>query len=54
VGLLFIQHLIHEHGEPRWNDMNRRKPLIHPPELSGNPSSSNLVAKKEELAKKLI
>jgi hypothetical protein len=30
-----------EHGEPWWNDaVNRRKLLIRPPELSGNPASS--------------
>jgi hypothetical protein len=28
--------------------------LIRPPELSGNPTSSNLVAKKKELAKEMI
>jgi hypothetical protein len=28
--------------------------LIHPPELSGNPTSSHLVAKQEELAKEIM
>jgi hypothetical protein len=23
TGLLFIHHMIHEHGEPRWNDIDR-------------------------------
>jgi hypothetical protein len=38
TGLLFIPDVICEHGEPRWNDIDRKK-LIHLPELSGNPTS---------------
>jgi hypothetical protein len=30
------------------------KPVIRPPGLSGNPTSSHLVLKKEELAKAMI
>jgi hypothetical protein len=30
---------IYEHGKPWWNDIDRRKFLIHPVELSGNISS---------------
>jgi hypothetical protein len=36
--------LIYEHGKPQWNDIERGKLLIPPPELSGNPTSSHLVA----------
>jgi hypothetical protein len=31
--------LIYEHGKPWWNDLERGKLLIHPPELSGNATS---------------
>jgi hypothetical protein len=37
--LLLIPKEIHEHGEPCWNDVDREKLLIHPPKLSGNPTS---------------
>jgi hypothetical protein len=55
MGLLFIPHVIYiyiyiyEHGEPWWNDVSKGKLLIHPPELSGNPTSSHLVVNQEEL-----
>jgi hypothetical protein len=39
----------YEHGEPWWNDMDRRKLLIRPPDLSGNPTISHLLANQEEL-----
>jgi hypothetical protein len=51
---LFIPQVIYEHGEPWWNDIEREKLLIHPPELSGNPTSSHLVAKQEILAKEMM
>jgi hypothetical protein len=45
---LFIPKVIYEHGEPWWNnDVNRRKLLIHPPELSAESS----VSKQEESEK---
>jgi hypothetical protein len=37
----FSSPRIYEHGEPWWNDINRGKFLIHPPELSGNPTKSS-------------
>jgi hypothetical protein len=40
---------IYEHGEPWWNDVSKGKLLIHPPELSGNPTSSHLIVNQEEL-----
>jgi hypothetical protein len=40
-----INQAIHEHGEPWWNDIDRGK-LIRPPELSGNPTRSHLVARR--------
>jgi hypothetical protein len=40
--------MIYEPGVPWWNDIDRGK-LIYPPELSGNLTSSHLVAKQEEL-----
>jgi hypothetical protein len=49
TGLLFIPKVIYEYREPWWNDdADRRKLLSHPPELSGNLTSSHLVAKHEE------
>jgi hypothetical protein len=45
--------VIYEYEEPWWNDIDKGKFLIHPPELSDNPTSSHLVAKQEELAKKI-
>jgi hypothetical protein len=45
--------VIYDRGEPWWNDIDKGKLLIHPPELSGNPSS-HLVAKLEELAKEMM
>jgi hypothetical protein len=45
--LLFFPQVIYEHGEPRWNDIDRRK-LILQPQLSGNSTSSHLVEKQEE------
>jgi hypothetical protein len=47
TGLLFISQMIYEHGEPWWNYVtDRGKLLICPPELSGNPTSSHLVASR--------
>jgi hypothetical protein len=37
--LLFIPQVTYEHGEPWWDDINRGKLLIHPPEFSGNPTA---------------
>jgi hypothetical protein len=36
--LLFIPQVIYGHGEPCWNDIDKRK-LICPSKLSGNPKS---------------
>jgi hypothetical protein len=49
-----VPQVIYEHEEPRRNDTDREKLLIHPPELSGNPTSSNPVAKQEEMEKETI
>jgi hypothetical protein len=38
TGLVFIPQLMYEHGEQRWNDINRGK-VVRPPELSGNSTS---------------
>jgi hypothetical protein len=51
---LFIRQIIYEHGELWWNDIDGRKLLIRPPEFSGNPTSSRLVAKLEELVKQMM
>jgi hypothetical protein len=45
----FQPQVIYENGEPWWSGVNKGKLMIHPPELSGNPTSSQLVAKQEEL-----
>jgi hypothetical protein len=34
TGLLFILQMIYEHGESQWNDIDKGKLLIRPPELS--------------------
>jgi hypothetical protein len=40
--------------EKWWNDdVNRRKLLIHPSELSGSPTAESLVAQQEELGKEM-
>jgi hypothetical protein len=44
TGLLF------EHGKPWWNDADRGKLLIRPPEFSGNPISRVICSKQEERA----
>jgi hypothetical protein len=31
---------IYVHEQSRWNDIDREKPLIRPPELCGNPTST--------------
>jgi hypothetical protein len=36
VGPSLIPHMIYEHREAWWNDIDRGKLLIRPPELSGN------------------
>jgi hypothetical protein len=53
TGLLFVPQVIYEYGEPRWNEIDRRKLQIHPPDLCGN-HTHNLVAKQEELTKELM
>jgi hypothetical protein len=45
--------MIYEHGEPWWNNIDGGK-LIRPPELSGSATSSHLIAKQEELSKKML
>jgi hypothetical protein len=40
---MIITKVIFEHGETWWNDIYRI--LILPPELCGNPTSNNLIAK---------
>jgi hypothetical protein len=46
MGLLFIPQVTYEHGEPWWNKTDKGKLLIYSPELSGNPTSSHLVASR--------
>jgi hypothetical protein len=38
AGVLFIPKVIYEYGEPWWNDVDRGKLSICPPELPGNPT----------------
>jgi hypothetical protein len=56
MGLLFILKVIHENGEPWWNDDNNKGKLIHPPEIYGNPISSHQVESRryEKLASQSI
>jgi hypothetical protein len=46
---LIISQVTCGHGEPWWNDTGKGKLLIRPPERSGNPTSSHLAEKQEEL-----
>jgi hypothetical protein len=46
--LLFIPHVIYEHGETSWNDVNRGK--LFCPSLSILPAE-HLVANQEDLSK---
>jgi hypothetical protein len=46
MGLLFNPEVIYEHGKAWWNDVDRRKLLICPPELSGNQIRSHLVVSR--------
>jgi hypothetical protein len=46
--------VIYEHGEPWWIDIDRENITIDPPELSGNSTSSHLLAKQEELVKEMM
>jgi hypothetical protein len=52
-GLIVYPQVIYEHGELRWNDIDRRNPLIRPPELWQSYQQSRLVAKLEDLAKEI-
>jgi hypothetical protein len=45
--------MIYEHAKLSWN-INTGKHIIHPTELSGNPTGSHLVAKQEEIAKDMM
>jgi hypothetical protein len=38
MGILFIPHVVYEHGEQWWNDIGRGKFMISPQELNGNPT----------------
>jgi hypothetical protein len=49
MGLLFISHVMYEHAEPWWNDIDRGNFLTRPRKLSGNPTRSNLVANRKGL-----
>jgi hypothetical protein len=46
--------VIYKHGEPLWNDTDRGKFLIHPPDLSDNPTSIHLLAIRRNLAKEIM
>jgi hypothetical protein len=46
--------VIYEHGKPWWSDIDRGKLLIRPQDLSGNLTSSYLVANQEEIAKEMM
>jgi hypothetical protein len=45
--------VIHEHEKPRWNDIDRGRLLILPPEISGNRTSSHLVASRSYVTRNL-
>jgi hypothetical protein len=41
--------VIHEYGEPLWNDIDRRELLLIIHQSSGSPTGSHLVANQEKL-----
>jgi hypothetical protein len=47
-------HMIYEHVEPWQNDTDRAKLLFHPPDLSGNLTSSHLSSKAGGSAKDIM
>jgi hypothetical protein len=54
LGLLLIPQVIYKHGEPWWKEIDRVKVMIRPPQFSGNPTSSHLEGKQEDVAKEII
>jgi hypothetical protein len=52
TGLLFIPQVIYKHGEPWWNEVDRGQLMIRPPELSGNPTSTDLIASRRNRRRK--
>jgi hypothetical protein len=46
--------VIYEHEEPWWNDIDRVKLLIRPPELSGKSTRSHPIANQEELGEEMM
>jgi hypothetical protein len=46
MGLLFIPQMIYEHGEPWWNDIDRGKLVIHPPEVWQSFEQNHLVVSR--------
>jgi hypothetical protein len=54
MGLMLILQVIYEHEEPWWKDNDRGKLMICPPQLSGNTTKNYLLAKQEELEKKMM
>jgi hypothetical protein len=52
TGLLFTPQVIYEHGKSPWK-IDTEKLLIHPPQLSGNSTSSHL-ATKQDTAKEIM
>jgi hypothetical protein len=51
---VFIPHVIHGHGKPWWNDIDRGGLLIHPTALWESYQRGHLVAQREELAKEIM
>jgi hypothetical protein len=43
-----------EGGEPQWDNIDSRKPLIHPPEHSGNSTTSHLVTNQEDMVREMM
>jgi hypothetical protein len=48
TGLLFIPQIIYEYREPWWNNTDREKLLICPPDFSANFTRSHLSVKQKE------
>jgi hypothetical protein len=46
TGLIFIPQVIYEQVEPWWNDIDRENLVIRPSDISGNPTSSHIIAKQ--------
>jgi hypothetical protein len=46
--------VLYEQGDPRWNDTDKGKLLIRPPDVSGNLTSTESSGSKKEWTKRMM